>query len=207
LTFLVATLGFTPGPVLAPLRQGKYDHVILVSAPGGSREGDEAIQQVHAACKLFGIPQRTVTVADPYDYTAFLKALQDIHAKAKDDYHVNASGGTRIMVMAATIHCFLHDVPLWFFPDETSEGILVPLKAFGSLKDIGDSQSQILRHLQRHGPADMGTLAKAVDLAPSTLTMHIAKLRDAQLVNVQAQGKSRIVSLQPQVQKLRLGAA
>jgi DNA-binding transcriptional ArsR family regulator len=205
--FLFATLGYTPQLVLAPLRgQPAYEAVHVFYGPG-PKDAEEALTKVRTACKALGVKLVVHKVADPFDYTAFLHAFnQALKELGQVEVHVNASGGTRVGIMASTIFCFTQDIPLLYFDEYgTKEGKTIPLRAFRNLDRIGDKPRAILRRLQKRGPADMGTLATEMSLAPSTLTEHVATLLEAGTVLVDREGKRRIVALVPDLAKIDFG--
>lgn len=205
---LFATLGFTPQLVLAPLRGTNSYTKVHVFYGNDHADSIKAFKDVKAACSALGVKLIAHPVKDAFDYTAFLQAFtKTAQGIDEDDIVMNASGGTRVSNMAATIFCFVRDIPLLYFDEYNStEGRLIPLKAFRSLDRLGDSSRAILRLLQENGPADMGTLASELELAPSTLTEHVQSLADSGTVLVTREGKRRVVTLVADLAKLDLGA-
>ena len=61
-----------------------------------------------------------------------------------------------------------------------------------------DSRLDVFRLLVEAGPAGMpaGQVAEKLDLAPSALTFHFDRLRDAALVTVRREGRSMIFAAQ-----------
>jgi len=107
---------------------------------------------------------------------------------------------------AATIFCFTNGVPMVYYDEyETTKGKLIPLRAFRSLRTLGESQRAVLVYLRDHGSADMSTLSEKMRLAPSTLSAHVGHLKEEGLVTVERVGKRRIVSVVSEVMKVGLG--
>lgn len=201
-----ATLGWTPGPVVAPLR-GNTDisefHVFF--GPPGHPDGKKALREVRTVCKTLGVPLHEHPVKDAFDYTAFLKAFTDARQTTTDDILFNASGGTRIMVMAATIFCFSHDVPLHYHNEEDPRrNQVVPIRAWRTLPTLGNQPRAILGILQTRGRSDMTSLGKELGLARSTVTEHVRLLARHGTVHVEQQGKHRFVSITPALEDMDL---
>lgn len=205
---LFATLGFTPQLALAPLRSTSTFEAVHVFYGPDHADSAKAFKSVKTACDVVGIKLAGHTVNDPFDYTAFLDAFTKAANKLPGkEITMNASGGTRVGIMAATIFCFTNGIPLLYYDEySTSEGQLIPLKAFRNLDRLGDTPKAILRLLQQDGPADMGTLASELKLAPSTLTEHVQTLSQSGTVVIEREGKRRVVRLLPDLAKVDLEA-
>lgn len=205
---LLATLGHTSKLVLAPLRDHpeiKTIHVFY-GLPQQA-DGKTALAAVRTTSETMGIQLVEHAVKNAFDYTNFLHALSTTYKSlGKEDVLLNGSGGTRVMVMAATIFAFTHDVPLLYYDEyQTQEGTVIPLKAFRNLGRLGETPRAILKRLQRKGPADMSTLADELEIAASTLSVHVQNLQQAGTVIVDRDGKRRIVTLVPDLAKVDLG--
>lgn len=206
---LFATLGFTAKLALAPLRdRPDIKTVHLFHGTPLKPEGREAMKDARATTKTLGVELVEHKVKGAFDYEAILAELAAAYGQVTgEEILLNASGGTRVMVMAATIFAFTNDVPLLYYDEyETTEGKQIPLRAFKDLRQLGESQLAILRHL-KEGPSDMGTLAKEVGLAASTLSVHIQRLVASGIVTVEREGKRRIVTAVPAVMTLGLEVA
>ena len=70
-----------------------------------------------------------------------------------------------------------------------------------------DNRLDVFRLLVRAGPEGMpaGQVAGALDLAPSALTFHFDRLRDAGLVTVRREGRSMIYAAQFEAMNVLLG--
>jgi hypothetical protein len=206
---LFATLGYTPRLVMAPLRHHPEIRAVHVFyGPPGQKKAEVALAKLRTACEALDVQLWAHGVKDAFDYLGFLHAMEQAHGKLPTDTEVlfNGSGGPRPMTMAATIFCFTRNVPLLYYDEYNSQGgRVIPLKAYRSLQDMGDSQRRILQRLQR-GEADMGTLSQDLGLAPSTLTKHVTRLEENDVVSVAREGKRRIVTLQPDLVGLDMGA-
>jgi CRISPR locus-related DNA-binding protein len=207
---LFATLGHTPNLVLAPLRgNGTLASLHLFYGTPQEADGKRALAAARSACAGLGVNLAEHPVKNPWGYTNFLSAFTQAHATLAPGEQVsfNASGGTRVMVMAATIFCFTRDIPLLYYDEyQTKDGTVIPLRAFRNLDRLGDMPLAILRRLQGKGPADMSTLAHDMGLSPSTVTGHIQTLTDAGAVQVGRQGKRRVVTLVPDLASIQLGS-
>lgn len=204
---LFATLGFTPQPVLAPLRvSSEFKELVVFFGPPGRPEILQSLNVVRTTCKGLGITLREYPVRDAFDYSEFLGVFTDALQRFEDrKVAFNASGGTRIMVMAATIFCFTNDLPLLYFDEDNhTQGKVVPLRALRSLRRLGETPRAILAHLQRWGPKDMSGLARELGLAISTVTEHVKVLEQSGTVVIQRDGKRRIVQLIPDLQNVDL---
>jgi len=206
---LFATLGFTPRLVMAPLRHHPEIRAVHVFyGPPGQKQAETALAKLKAACEALDVQLTAHGVKDAFDYVGFLHAMEKAHTKLPRGAEVlfNGSGGPRPMTMAATIFCFTRELPLLYYDEYNSQqGRLIPLKAYRSLQDMGDSQRRILHRLQQ-GEADMGTLSQELGLAPSTLTKHVTRLEENDVVTVARDGKRRVVTLQPDLVAMELGA-
>lgn len=60
---------------------------------------------------------------------------------------------------------------------------------------LADRQRREILRLLRHGEQPAGQLADALAIAPSTVSHHLARLRDAELVRVRREGQQRIYAL------------
>ena len=207
---LFATLGHTPNLVLAPLRgNGTLASLHVFYGTPQEPEGKRAIAAVRGACAGLGVNLAEHPVKNAFGYTNFLSAFSQARASVPRGEQVsfNASGGTRVMIMAATIFCFTRDIPLLYYDEyQTKEGTIIPLRAFRNLDRLGEMPLAILRRLQGKGPADMSTLAHDVGLSPSTVTGHIQTLTEAGAVQVGRQGKRRVVTLVPDLASIELGS-
>lgn len=62
-------------------------------------------------------------------------------------------------------------------------------------KALADRQRREILRLLRHGEMPAGELANALDITPPTVSHHLARLRDAELVRVRREGQQRIYAL------------
>lgn len=83
------------------------------------------------------------------------------------------------------------------FPVETDPG---HFEALAAVRD--DSRSAVLRAIDRNEPAEVTTIAEAVDRAPSTVSHHLSALESADLIDRERVGQSVHVSLVPGVREL-----
>jgi len=60
---------------------------------------------------------------------------------------------------------------------------------------LADRQRREILRLLRHGELPAGQLADSLAIAPSTVSHHLARLRDAELVRVRREGQQRIYAL------------
>jgi len=60
---------------------------------------------------------------------------------------------------------------------------------------LADRQRREILRLLRHGELPAGQLADALAITPSTVSHHLARLRDAELVRVRREGQQRIYAL------------
>jgi DNA-binding transcriptional ArsR family regulator len=205
---LLATLGHTPKLVVAPLRDHPEIRTLHVyfGVPQQA-DGVSALQAVRTTCETMGVRIVEHAVKNAFDYTNFLQALSATARKLpNEDLLLNASGGTRVMVMAATIFAFTNDVPLLYYDEyDTQHGVVIPLKAFRNLDRLGETPRAILRRLQKKGPADMSTLAFELEIAASTISVHVQNLQEAGTVLVDREGKRRVVTLVPDLEKVDFG--
>lgn len=205
MTVLFATLGFTPKLALAPLRDHRdIRRVHLFCGTPLKDEGAAALKACKATAETLQVPLTVHKVKGAFDYDALLEAFAKAYGSINGEpVLMNASGGTRVMTMAATIFAFANDVPMVYYDEyETTKGKLIPLRAFRALRTLGESQLALLTYLRDHGSADMSTLADHLDLAPSTLSAHVHRLHDDGLVTVERQGKRRVVTVVPEILKM-----
>lgn len=196
---LLATLGFTPKLVVAPLRDHpEVTDLHVFYGPASKREVQEALQEVRIMAQVFDVVVHEHDLPDAFDYVDALRALDDTWRSLPEGTEalVNGSGGPRPMTMAATIFGFTRDVPLLYYDEYHREGRAIPLRAYRELGSLGASQKRILQRLQQ-GEADMSTLATDLGLAPSTLSQHVKELEGTNAVRVVREGKRRVVSLEP----------
>lgn len=207
MSVLFATLGFTAKLALAPLRDHPdIDEVHLFYGTPLKAEGTKAVKDARATTSTLGVKLVEHKVKGAFDYSAVLASMSLAQATCTGDIKINGSGGTRPMVMATTIFAFTNDVPLLYYDEyETKQGKQIPLRAFRHLRELGESQLAILRKIQSK-PTDMSSLATAVGLAPSTLSVHVHHMVDAGIVRIEREGKRRIVSPVEEVLTMGLGA-
>lgn len=62
-------------------------------------------------------------------------------------------------------------------------------------KALADGQRREILRLLRGGELPAGHLAERLGLTPATVSHHLAKLRDAELVRVRREGQQRIYAL------------
>lgn len=200
---LFATLGFTAKLALAPLRDHpEIDAIHLFYGTPEKPESKAAFKAAKATAETLGIKFVGHEIKGAFDYEAILEAFSKAKASVKGEILMNASGGTRVMTMASTIFAFTHDLPMLYYDEyETTEGKEIPLRAFRALKDLGPSQRSILYRLLQ-GPANMGELATAVELAPSTLSVHVHAMAKSGILVLSKEGKTRIAELAQPVAKL-----
>ncbi len=206
---MIATLGFTPEPLAAPLKHYTVDDLFVLYGPPGKPETDKALAEVHTMSQLFDVQVHDVALPDAFDYAYVLRKMEEIHHALPPgtEVLVNGSGGPRPMTMAATIFAAARDLPLLYYDSYAcKEGKVIPLRAYKGLPDLGARQRSILQRLQK-GSADMGQLAKDLKLAPSTLTEHIQGLERMGAVVVAQEGRRRHVALEPDLMHMDLEAA
>lgn len=204
-----ATLGHTADHVLGPLRKAEKEtrsfHVFFGSPL--LDEGRAALRTVREFCGSKRIELVEHAVPGAFDYANFLRAFSEAWAgvSRKSKVLFNASGGTRVMQMAATIFCFTHEIELHYYDEyESQEGRVIPLQAFRSLDRVGPTPRAILQFLQTQGPSDMSSLAQRLSLAPSTITQHVQGLETSGAVVIERLGKRRVVRLLPELTSFRL---
>lgn len=210
LTVLFTTMGYTPSLVVAPLRQYPdiRDMHLFYAASKDSRHA-EALRAVRGVGETFKVKLHEHKLRNGFDFEEALRAyvltLNTVpHAPP---VLFNASSGPRPMIMAATIFCSTHDIPLHYYDEyDTAEGKVIPLKAFRSLRGLGETKRELLQHLQKAGPSDVSTLATGLKLAMSTVSAHVHALVEQGLVQMNRQGKRQLVTLEPGVAVLDLGA-
>ncbi len=166
----------------------------------------KAVQQVS---ETFKVKLHEHAAKDGFDIQEalhnFVRTLDSVPAGR----HVifNASSGPRPMIMAATIFCSTHDLPLLYYDEyDTKEGTIVPLKAFRSLRGLGDTKRALLQRLKRKGPANVSGLASGLKLAMSTVSAHVHELKEMGLVSTARDGKQHVVTLLPDVGSFDLEA-
>lgn len=206
MTTLFATLGFTPHLALAPLRhRSDVDVVHLFYGSPLPDEAKKAVPAARATIETLGLKLVEHRIKGAFDYNEIVAAISHAIGQVDGDVIINASGGTRPMIMAATIAAWIHDVPLVYYDDyETQEGTVVPLRAFLGLQGLGDTKRRILEDLQRGGETDMGSLADRLGIAASTLTAHVQELERTGTVATRRDGKRRLADIAPEIAKVDL---
>ena len=210
LTVLLATMGYTASLVVAPLRQYpdiREMHVFFSSSKDPRHL--ETLRAVRGVSESFKVKLHEHKLRNGFDFEEALRAyVVTLNAVPEAKPVVfNASSGPRPMIMAATIFCSTHDIPLHYYDEyDTSEGKVVPLKAFRSLRGLGATKLKVLRKLQKAGPCDVSTLASSLDLAMSTVSAHVHELATSGLVQTVREGKRQLVTLEPGLAVLDLEA-
>jgi DNA-binding transcriptional ArsR family regulator len=205
---LFATLGFTPAPVLAPLASpAKFSAMHVFFGPPGHPDVNLALEAARAECQRQGVRLLEHPVHDAFDYTAYLHAFADARAAQRGRIVFNASGGTRVAIMAATLYCYTHEIPL-VYHNETDPRIAqeVPLKAIRSLSEASTTRRAIVGLLQQSGPRDMTSLSTKLKRAASTITGHVQDLERAGIVHVERVGRRREVRLATALSDVRMKA-
>lgn len=209
-TVLFATMGFTPSLVVAPLRQfPDIRELHLFFGPSKDRRHSDALDAIRGVTETFQVKVIEHKVNDAFDFDEDLRALVRALDQVPDGRPVivNASSGPRPLIMAATIFCSTHDLPLHYYDEyDTTEGKVIPLKAYHSLRGLGGSKRALLQKLQKKGPADVSSLSGSLKLAVSTVSAHVHELAEMGLVTVSRDGKRQVVTLEPGVRMLDLEA-
>lgn len=203
-------MGYTPSLVVAPLRQYpdiRELHVFFSSSKDPKHA--ETLRAVRGVSESFKVKLYEHKLRNGFDFEEALKSYVHTLNLIPDSKPVlfNASSGPRPMIMAATIFCSTHDIPLHYYDEyDTNEGKVVPLKAFRSLRGLGETKRELLQQLQKTGPADVSTLATHLKLAMSTVSAHVHELAEKGLVQTNREGKRQLVTLEPGVAVLDLEA-
>jgi CRISPR locus-related DNA-binding protein len=210
LTVLFATMGYTASLVVAPLRQFpdiREMHVFY--GVSKDQRHPETLRAVRGVSESFKVKLKEHKLRNGFDFEeslrSYVKTLNAVPEASKVMF--NASSGPRPMIMAATIFCSTHDIPLHYYDEyDTAEGKVVPLKAFRSLRGLGDTKRALLKILQSEGPSDVSTLAAGLKLAMSTVSAHVHELAGFGLVQTARDGKRQLVTLEPGVSSLNIEA-
>jgi DNA-binding transcriptional ArsR family regulator len=202
-------MGYTASLVVAPLRQ--HPDIRELHLFHGPKDANhiKALAAVRQVAATFGVRIVDHTTKHGFDFDEALRLYVQAYDKVpeKEDVLFNASSGPRPMIMAATIFCFTHDVPLVYYDEyDTKQGKRIPLTAYRSIRGLGDTKRALVRNLQKKGSLDMGTLAKALKLGASTVSVHVHELATMDIVGVQRDGKRVMVTLRPEMATLDLEA-
>ncbi|MEK6975629.1 MAG: ArsR family transcriptional regulator [Candidatus Thermoplasmatota archaeon] len=210
MTVLFATMGYTAPLVVAPLRQYPgIREMHLFYGVSKDQKHPETLRAVRGVSETFQVKLHEHKLRNGFDFEealrSYVKTLNTVPDAAKVIF--NASSGPRPMIMAATIFCSTHDIPLHYYDEyDTSEGKVIPIKAYRGLRGLGETKKQLLQRLQRDGPLDISTLAGGLELAMSTVSAHVNELLGLGLVHTSREGKRQLVKLEPGVAVLDLEA-
>ena len=210
LTVLFATMGYTASLVVAPLRQyPEIREMHVFFGPSKDPRHSQTLRTVQEVGETFGVKLHKHATKDGFDFDQALRAYVQTLDKVREGDLVlfNASGGPRPMIMAATIFCNTHDIPLLYYDEyDTKEGKQVPLKAYRSLRGLGDTKRALLQRLKDKGPTDVSGLASGLNLAMSTVSAHVRELLGKGLVSTERDGKRQVVALTPGIAVMDLEA-
>lgn len=203
-------MGYTPALVVAPLRQyPEIREMHVFYGPSKDKKQAETLSAVQGVSETFKVKLYQHPTKDGFDFEEALRTYVKTLDKVPEGGQVifNASSGPRPMIMAATIFCSTHDIPLLYYDEyDTKEGKQVPLKAYRSLRGLGDTKKALLQRLKAKGPTDVSGLAGGLKLAMSTVSAHIRELSGMGLVSTERDGKRHVVALTKGLEALDLEA-
>lgn len=203
-------MGYTPALVAAPLRQyPEIREMHVFFGPSKDKRQSETLRTVQEVSETFGVKLRQHAIKDGFDFEEALRAYVKTLDRVSEAHQVvfNASSGPRPMIMAATIFCSTHDIPLLYYDEyDTKEGKQIPIRAFRSLRGLGETKKALLQQLKEDGPTDVSGLAHGLKLAMSTVSAHVRELLGMGLVSTERDGKRQVVALTPGIAALDLEA-
>lgn len=202
-------MGYTPSLVVAPLRQHPDITEMHVFYSGDkTAKRVSSLETLRQVTETFRVRLHEHTIPDGFDYDTAMRAFVDAYERLPEHGVLfNASSGPRPMIMAAALFCHTHAVPLVYYDEyDTKEGRHIPLHAYRSLRGISDTKRTLLKRLQTKGPCDVGTLARHMRLATSTISEHVKELSADGVLIVDRDGRRRVVRLSPAVSDLKLEA-
>ena len=203
-------MGYTPALVVAPLRQRRSItdmHVFYGPPQDPKREGP--LEAVRKVAESFDVKLHVHAVEDGFDYDQAMRSFVAARDQVPKGRRIlfNASSGPRPMIMAAALFCHTHGLPLVYYDEyDTKEGRAIPLQAYRGLSGISRTKRSLLRRLQAQGPTDVGTLARKMGLANSTVSEHVKELHAEGILTVDKEGRRRVVRLTPAIKDLHLEA-
>ncbi|MEM2195341.1 MAG: CRISPR-associated CARF protein Csa3 [Candidatus Methanomethylicia archaeon] len=193
---LFITLGFEEKfAVRALTRHGldKHDKIILIT---GTRieKVDRAIGFISEfISKYYGdevkLRVEEVPVHDICIAASLIRKLIVEEAKNVDQVIVNLSGGMRVIIAAVIIALRLiniQNITIELETEDSSTLVQIPIEAIKIQEhQIGPEKSEILKILtDRDDYLTVGEIAKAVGKDESTVRRHLARLRNAKLIEV-----------------------
>lgn len=198
-----ATLGFTPGLVLAPLHEHPAKRLVVfygaTAKPDDRRQRNACLAKVRRHCRRHRIELDEIELDDGFDFEEANLAFAEAYGEHGPEVIMNASSGPRPMIMAAAVFCMLHRVPLVYHDEyEAATGRRVPVEIVSNLLRQPRTKKSILLNLRGEDKGvSVGALAARLNVSHPTMVQHLKELRIDGLIESQAVGKSTLVRATP----------
>ena len=151
----MATVGESPEPIINGFRLHRVDHQVLLHGP----ETLDVATTIKRRIEDFaGKEVCDLVEVDPYDmHDVIVKVLSVWKGFPNAEFHVNITGGTKVMASAALVACFAIGGAAYYVkgafgevkPSLASSIVDLPVPKV-PLKSLGETQGKILKHLQKH---------------------------------------------------------
>ena len=203
----VTLVGRQPGGALQGLRvPPPIDHLILLHSDDA--ESRSAALKVKSIAEQM-LPEGGVEMVliDPFGMTDVLAAITSIpRARPNARLTVNLSGGTNIMASAALVACFMLGADAVYIKEDKGPGrrsleerlIRLPVPRV-SLRDLRRPQAKILEVLRKNASRKtegaVTVVSKQLGMTPQLASYHLKKLASWGLVEFEAVGRRKNVSL------------
>lgn len=182
---ILGTLGFHEGKFLpAVLALPDVREVHLYSAPGeteaSNRASQAAVRRVQKALAAARIPVHVTRLPDPYAIARMLpRFIEDLRRLGPKECVFNVTGGTKAMAVAAALACLVTGTRAVYVPEDSDRHDLIdlPLPALAVTSLLTPGQARVLGALDTGDYRSESELAKALRLAPATVSYHLGKLR------------------------------
>jgi len=196
-TTLLSTLGFTPDKLLPAIAATeKVQTLIIYHAPGETPEKDKSAQDTLKKVlahledtRLRIVPRK---LPHPWHVPEMLEAmLTDLRHEGPDNCVFNLTGGTKAMAVAATLACVLTGTRAIYVPEASPDPrpVPLPLPALRLESPLSPQRARVLRALAETEYPSQATLAKAVNLAESSVQHHMREMREAGLLEPAANAR------------------
>jgi CRISPR locus-related DNA-binding protein len=193
----IALVGLTPEAITAGLRFKKADKIYLLH----SKETLKYAEKLDKDLSAVGYAKIYLEEINPFELNSTVYKIIEIKNKeVNNNISINITGGTNLMAGAATSAAYFCGASAFYVlfdkKNKQSTGIYeLPIPNLPYFKNLNKEKREILTFVSKKGQVKQIDIARDLGKTPQAISRHLKTLKRMKFVNIEENGREKIVNL------------